>query len=152
MIKREDNIIPVPGQSYEFTNNRFGEWWTRPIPFIGNVPPSMINGQFLFVAYNEIAGQSRNFELYEFVRESTQDEAPILHQNVMSRIKKHDEVEICQYGETLRLCITDIEPEVYGQLYNGMWGTNITEALKRLPLKDFYIKSINNINVINPQP
>ena len=148
-LRREDNIVPIPGQLYEFANQRFVEHWTRPIPFIGNVPPSMKHGQFLFVAYNEIVMSRNSYEMYEFVREPTINKSPIPYENALSSIKLHDEVRINLNGEGLRVGIVDME-NILGQLYYGLWDIEIQTCYEKMPYKDFRIVSINDVEVLPP--
>jgi hypothetical protein len=149
ILKRDDNIVPIPGELYEFANQTWEENWTRPIPFIGNVPPSMKHGQFLYVVYNEIVMRGSRYEMYEFVREVTLDKTPIPYKDALSRIRLHDEVRINLNGEGLRVGIVSME-NILGQLYYGLWDIEIQTCYEEMLYKDFRIVTINGVEVLPP--
>jgi len=144
-------IDPIVGEKYEYANGPFPEKkWTRPLYFIGKVPPPCINGQYKYLAYLETAGCSSSIGWFEFIREVTQSKEPIKYKDVLESLRSDDEVIIRLYGEGLRLRVSGKYPEFYGQLFNGLWGMDLTHGYKNMKYNDFKIVEINDVEVLPP--
>jgi hypothetical protein len=141
---------PVVGELYEFANGLLSvAEWTRPLYYVGKVPPPCQNGQFKYLAYDDSNHYTKSIQWFEFIRKP-EPISPIPYESVLEKIRSGDIIFISLFGEFLRLVVSRSGSELYGKLVNGAWGIDITEAYKQFDYKDFKITQVNETEVLPP--
>ena len=142
---------PVVGELYEFANGLLSvAEWTRPLCYVGKVPPPCQNGMFKHLAYNDAIGRCDSaIQWFQLIRKP-QPVSPIPYESVLEKIRSGDIIFISLFGEFLRLVVSRSGSELYGELVNGAWGIDITEAYKKYNYNDFKITQVNETEVLPP--